>query len=126
VSPEERRLLLRPWGVIVSMPQSGLPLESRRDSQPKVAFTPAAGNPGVVVDADPGSLLLHELAARFAGTFSDGQILTYVQNAINDLRGSVRAEALPEMAARLAHHRLSVGMRPEVVHDEQRAAELAT
>jgi uncharacterized protein (DUF779 family) len=64
------------------------------------------------VPADPGRALQRELAAQFAETFSDAQIWTYVQDAINDLRGSVSAEALPEMAARLARHRLSTIVKP--------------
>lgn len=59
------------------------------------------------VPADPGQVLQRELADDFAHTVSAAQIWTYVQDAIADLRGSVSVEALPEMAARLARHRLS-------------------
>jgi hypothetical protein len=64
------------------------------------------------VRADPGQVVQRELAAQFAETLSAAQIWTYVQDAINDLRGSVSAEALPEMAARLARHRLSTIVKP--------------
>jgi hypothetical protein len=35
----------------------------------------------------------------------------YIGQAVTDLRGSVGVEALPEMAARLAHHRLTIASR---------------
>lgn len=50
--------------------------------------------------------LLAEFAPRFAGQFAEVMIAAYIREAISDLQGSVSAEALPEMAARLAHHRL--------------------
>jgi uncharacterized protein (DUF779 family) len=93
----------------------------RSDTHPALAVQPApraepddAAAPAAVatVTADPGQVLQRELAARFAQTFSDAQIWTYVQDAINDLRGSVSAEALPEMAARLVRHRLSTIVKP--------------
>jgi len=37
-----------------------------------------------------------------------------VQQAVADLRGSVGVEALPEMAARLAHHRLQAKVTANV------------
>jgi hypothetical protein len=73
------------------------------------------------VRTDPGPALLHELAAQFVGTFSDEQIAMYVRNAISDLQGSVSAEALPEMAARLAHYRLCLvmGSHADPVNDDR-------
>jgi hypothetical protein len=51
--------------------------------------------------------LVRELAPQYAGVFTEGTIAIHVRAAVHDLRGSVSAEALPELAARLAHHRLA-------------------
>jgi uncharacterized protein (DUF779 family) len=59
------------------------------------------------------ALLLHrELAAPLVEVYTDAQIGRYVQDAINDLRGSVSSDALPEVAARLACHRLCTVVSP--------------
>jgi len=50
--------------------------------------------------------LTRELEPRFAGTLTLDQVCSGVRDAVADLRGSVCVEALPEMAARLAHYRL--------------------
>ena len=50
--------------------------------------------------------LIRELEPHFAGALSLDQVCSCVRDAVADLRGSVSVEALPEMAARLAHHRL--------------------
>jgi hypothetical protein len=71
------------------------------------------GSPTAIASTDPAQALQRELAAQFDGTLSDARIRGYVHDAINDLRGSVSAEALPEMAARLAHHRLSTIENPD-------------
>ena len=55
--------------------------------------------------------LVRELAPRFTGKFSSDEVSGYIGRAITDLRGSVSAEALPEMAARLAYHRLTIAAR---------------
>ena len=57
--------------------------------------------------------LVGELAPRFAGRVSCDEVAVCVDQAVTDLRGSVCAEALPEMAARLAHHRLTVATEPD-------------
>lgn len=57
--------------------------------------------------------LVRELTPTFAAAFSESLIATYVRKAVSDLRGSVTADSLPEMAARLAHHRLSVIVMPQ-------------
>ena len=54
-----------------------------------------------------GVVLVSELAARFAGTYAYTVLWTHVRKAIGDLHGSVTADALPEMAARLTSHRLA-------------------
>ena len=51
--------------------------------------------------------LTRELTAQYAGVFTEQTISTYVRSAVDDLRGSANAEALPELASRLAHHRLT-------------------
>jgi len=55
--------------------------------------------------------LVGELAPRFTGEFTSDEVSWYIGKAVTDLRGSVSAEALPEMAARLAHHRLTIASR---------------
>ena len=51
--------------------------------------------------------LTRELIPQFAGVFSGQTISRYVRAAVDDLRGSASAEALPELAARLTRHRLA-------------------
>ena len=48
-----------------------------------------------------------ELAPQYAGVITEQTVSTYVRTAVDDLRGSANAEALPELASRLAHHRLA-------------------
>lgn len=60
--------------------------------------------------------LVRELAPSFAAVYSESLITSYVRRAVNDLRGSVTAESLPEMAMRLAHHRLSSNTGPQAAH----------
>jgi len=55
--------------------------------------------------------LVGELAPRFTGEFTSDEVSGCIGRAITDLRGSVSAEALPEMAARLAYHRLTIAAR---------------
>jgi hypothetical protein len=50
--------------------------------------------------------LVDELDQLFAPRIPPGVLARSVERAIHDLSGSVAAEALPEMAARLAQHRL--------------------
>ena len=57
--------------------------------------------------------LVGELGATFGAQWGTAAVWTCLQQAISDLRGSVSLDALPEMAARLAHHRLSCASRPE-------------
>ena len=59
------------------------------------------------VQARVGHDLTRELTAHYAGVFTEQTISTYVRSAVDDLRGSANAEALPELASRLAHHRLT-------------------
>lgn len=58
--------------------------------------------------------LVRELATQFGRVCPEAIIATYVRRAIDDLRGSVSLESLPEMAARLARHRLLSIVRPTV------------
>jgi hypothetical protein len=50
--------------------------------------------------------VIRELEPQFAATLSNEAVSACLRQAVNDLRGSVHAESLPEMAARLAHYRL--------------------
>ena len=51
--------------------------------------------------------LVDELADRFRGRASESMIWALVREAVADLKGSVDAEALPEMASRLVSERLA-------------------
>lgn len=51
--------------------------------------------------------LIGELRRTLGGRVSEYTIVQYVRAALEDLRGSVSPEALPEMGARLAHYRLT-------------------
>ncbi|HZC69810.1 MAG TPA: hypothetical protein VE442_03860 [Jatrophihabitans sp.] len=51
--------------------------------------------------------LVRDLDNQFAGAYPQEEISMHVRRAIHDLRGSVSAEALPELAVRLARHRLA-------------------
>ncbi len=55
--------------------------------------------------------LMRELIPQYVGVFKEQTIATYVRAAVDDLRGSARAEALPELAARLAQQRLDEASR---------------
>jgi hypothetical protein len=117
VNARETGLSRRTAGLIVTMLQ---PARAGAESGPgsRVTFTPAARRalttvPAAIASTDPAQVLQREFAVQFDGTFSDAQIRDYVHDAINDLRGSVSAEALPEMAARLADHRLSTIENPD-------------
>ncbi|MEP7178964.1 MAG: hypothetical protein ABI775_07745 [Pseudonocardiales bacterium] len=59
-------------------------------------------------EARAGRLLVDELHPRFAQSLGHDVVVAFANAAVRDLRGSVKLEALPEMAARLAHHRLTV------------------
>jgi hypothetical protein len=52
-------------------------------------------------------LLTGELGAHVERVADRAVVSTYILAAMNDLRGSVCPDALPEMAARLVRHRLS-------------------
>ena len=54
--------------------------------------------------------IVGELVVEFAPTFAESEIMTCVRQTIGDLSGSVSLEALPELAARLAHHRLAAAI----------------
>jgi len=54
--------------------------------------------------------IVGELVVEFAPTFAGSEIMTCVRQAIGDLSGSISLEALPELAARLAHHRLAAAI----------------
>ncbi len=56
--------------------------------------------------------LMRELVPQYADRFTEKVVARYVRAAIDDLRGSVKPEALPELAARLAHHRLASVRQP--------------
>lgn len=47
-----------------------------------------------------------ELNPLFAPRLGVAVVVEYIRTATNDLRGSVSLESLPEMAARLASHRM--------------------
>jgi hypothetical protein len=84
------------------------PLRVQATAQPQITGRPGRRSPGS--DAIAGELvagLVDELAAQFLGTYRPDAIWSHVRRAISDLRGSVSREALPEMAVRLAHHRLA-------------------
>ena len=51
--------------------------------------------------------LVAELLVEFAPEFGEAEIAAQVQRAVSDLRGSVSPDAMPEMATRLARHRIS-------------------
>lgn len=81
---------------------------------------PARGSRARVPSSGPAPMqlyrdLLEELSVEFSSVFSHPQIASQVRHAIEDLRGSVSTEALPEMAARLAHHRLSAASRLQLL-----------
>jgi len=62
---------------------------------------------------DTGALsgrLLAELKSAFGPAFTTDQLLRAIEHALLDLRGSVAGEALPEMALRLARHRLAAAV----------------
>ncbi len=63
------------------------------------------------LQARVGQELMRELVPQYIGVFGEQTIATYVREAVDDLRGSARAEALPELAARLAHQRLDEASR---------------
>ena len=50
--------------------------------------------------------LTNELERQYGGQLVAGEIAGFVDAALHDLRGSVAAEALPEMASRLAMLRI--------------------
>ena len=58
--------------------------------------------------------LIRELESHFAGALTLDQMAACVQQAVADLRGSVCVEALPEMASRLARHRLQAKVNADV------------
>ena len=51
--------------------------------------------------------LVDEMRRVLGARVSDRVIVQYVRAALEDLRGSVSPEALPEMGARLAYYRLT-------------------
>lgn len=51
--------------------------------------------------------LVGEMRRALGGRVSERVIVQYVRAALEDLRGSVSLEALPEMGARLAYYRLT-------------------
>jgi len=59
-----------------------------------------------VQPADLPRRLVDELDPIFAPHIPPRVLAQSVEQALHDLRGSVSAEALPEMAVRLARHRL--------------------
>jgi hypothetical protein len=56
--------------------------------------------------------IVRELAPRYERDLGTAVLWGSVRAAVRDLRGSVSPEALPEMAARLAYHRLQSVMPP--------------
>lgn len=65
--------------------------------------------------------LIREMSPQFARFLPEPMISTYVREAIDDLRGSVSSESLPEMAARLARHRLTAVLHPPASPTQFRA-----
>ena len=82
-----------------------LPSPGGDDEEPRRRETPFE-----VAAARVARAVARDLDDQFAGAYPLAAILACVRAAIADLRGSVSVEALPEMAARLAHHRLSRGV----------------
>ncbi|HTZ42824.1 MAG TPA: hypothetical protein VMB79_03105 [Jatrophihabitans sp.] len=77
--------------------------------------------PATVAAAPPAGLrtqLVDELDPLFLPRIPPHLLARSVEQALRDLRGSVSDEALPEMAVRLARHRLLTTM----VEDEQAVA----
>ena len=84
-------------------PNPPLRLSSLRREPPELAYDDArfeSARTGVCDD------LTRELTPQYAGVCSEQTISRYVRAAVDDLRGSASAEALPELAARLARLRL--------------------
>jgi hypothetical protein len=77
-----------------------------RDGQPNVGSRPEQ----VSIDAEFAAItkdVVRELGPVFSPQFGEVFVVGQVRKAINELRGSVCAESLPEMVARLACHRLT-------------------
>jgi uncharacterized protein (DUF779 family) len=115
---DTRRLALFPSHDIMLDASAGSARLRRPPLIATVVHSPgsARGTGGGVTTAGPAPTqlchnLLEELSAEFTPVFSPPQIASQVRHAIEDLRGSVSTEALPEMAARLAHQRLSAATR---------------
>jgi hypothetical protein len=63
--------------------------------------------PATGVERRTTRALIREFEPQFAGELPSTRLRAYIREAVDDLRGSVSPEALPEMAARLAHHRMT-------------------
>ena len=63
----------------------------------------------------PVDVLLDELVTSY-GHLGMRRVTREIEDALADLHGSVSAEALPEMAARLAIHRLTLSTAATVAH----------
>lgn len=59
------------------------------------------------VPVDAVRAVVEQLNRDFADSAAPGTAAMYVRDALLDLRGSIRREALPEMAFRLAAFRLT-------------------
>lgn len=59
-----------------------------------------------MAQADVITMIMSELTRQFGSTVPVGVIGLVAVKAVRDLRGSISAEALPEMALRLAQMRL--------------------
>jgi hypothetical protein len=58
------------------------------------------------ITADDTVRAFDELIAAYATDLSTGEIMTYVQDAVGQLDGSIATEAMPEMVVRLASFRI--------------------
>jgi hypothetical protein len=68
--------------------------------------SPVMSTDADVAQIDATRVLIGEFVPRLGGILGPTMVAAFVRRAVSDLRGSVSVEALPEMAARLAQHRL--------------------
>ena len=78
---------------------------AHRDGQPNMRRQEQAA-----IDTEFAAItkdVVRELGPVFSPQFGEVFVVGQVRKALNELRGSVCAESLPEMVARLACHRLT-------------------
>jgi hypothetical protein len=102
----ERPTAVRPHPALRARP---LPAPRPTDRARPADRTDRAGEHVVVEPAAArvSRELVADLTRQFAGVHPPDIVRAAVRRALQDLRGSVHVEALPEMATRLVHHRLA-------------------